>query len=69
MKHYSEDTIFGGDFDHNSMEVGDSFDMNGTRYTIERKFNEGPLRNASALYAEGCDPITAQYLATGELPG
>ena len=26
-------------------------------------------RNASALYAEGCDPITAQYLATGELPG
>lgn len=24
---------------------------------------------AQALYENGCDPITAQYLATGELPG
>lgn len=145
---YSETTIFDETFDCDSMEVGDSFHMNGTYYRVERKFNDGPfmsftntaktlfivstehngqtfyqvciwsgdwegchpvsdsiegalfselarlneimehdedttgeldtytnfyrpspLRNASALYAEGCDPITAQYLTTGELPG
>ena len=40
---YSETAIFDETFDCDSMEVGDSFHMNGTCYKVERKFNDGPF--------------------------
>lgn len=40
---YSETSIFDETFDCDSMEVGDSFHMNGTCYQVERKFSEGPF--------------------------
>lgn len=45
---YSETTIFDDSFDCNSMEVGDSFHMNDTLYTIERKFKDGPFMYGTA---------------------
>lgn len=57
-------------FDHPIYKaIAHDEDTTGELDTYTNLYRPFPLRNASALYAEGCDPITAQYLATGELPG
>lgn len=40
---YTEDAISDETFDITSMSEGDEFHMNGTHYTIERKFEGGPF--------------------------
>lgn len=60
---YSETEIFDPSFDQNAMEVGDSFDMNGTRYTIERKYNEGPFMRYTK------EPVTIFVVSFGHGDG